>query len=146
MYVDRRHVRYGAVLYRTVLLLYGTVPQCAIRYDTVPYQCCIVPYFTVLYCTMRYGTCTVLYRTVLGHTAMVYADYLYHIELMSRIRLISSYYCVPSTSHVFMTHYAAVELPKRSLPAAPMRFPWAFNTQNGYNTKEQPGFGSPGIV
>ena len=29
---------------------------------------------------------------------MVFVNYLYHIELMSRIRIVSSYYGVPSTS------------------------------------------------
>ena len=67
---------------------------------------------------------------------------------MSRIKLVPSYYAVPYPvrPHVFMTHYVAAELPTRSLPAAPMRFPWAFNTQNGYITKERPWLGSPGLL
>ena len=82
---------------------------------------------------MRYGTGTVLHRTVQCGTAPLWYTLTIYVTLNScqGLGLYPRTTAYPVRPHVFMTHYVAAELPKRSLPAAPMRFPWAFNTHNG---------------
>ena len=88
-------------------------------------------YFTLLYCTTRYGT--VLYRTVLCGTAPLWYTLTIYITLnkCQGLGLYLRTMAYPVRLHVFMTHYVATELPNRSLPATPMRFPWTFNTLDG---------------